>query len=48
MKDCCKNEDNIVIMVVNNIPVYKCKICGRKHYMINAETGNIGIKVAGL
>lgn len=43
MNDCCKESDNL--KQVGNVST--CNVCGRKHYGINAETGNLGLKIKG-
>lgn len=45
MNECCKKEENLELDEKNgNLTVKKCKVCGLRHYEVNAEPGMIGIK----
>jgi len=45
MNECCEKKENIELVETNgNLTVKRCKVCGRRHYEVNAEPGVFGIK----
>ena len=45
MKDCCKNEKNLYISVEKKGAFKICRICGCRHYMMEANMGEIGLSM---
>lgn len=49
MNECCKNEENLELCERrgNNV-VMQCRECGRKHYVMEAEAGRLGVCGKGM
>lgn len=53
MKECCKNPDNLYRRENDpeeqpGVTINRCKVCGCRHFEMEAEPGVIGLKGASL
>ena len=46
INDCCKQPENIYLADKDEkvkLEVWRCRVCGRNHYVAHAEPGRFGI-----
>jgi len=46
INDCCKQSENLYLVNKedgNKLEVWRCRFCGRNHYVLHAEPGHFGI-----
>lgn len=49
MEKCCKDEKNLELYEQRDSgAVYKCRECGRKHYVMEADAGHLGVTGKGM
>ena len=47
VSDCCKQDSNLEdAPPVGEIRVRVCKVCGRRHFEVDAEPGEVGVRIA--
>lgn len=49
MQECCKDQNNMREVESDGaVTVYECEVCGRKHRVMEAEAGEIGLQGSGV
>jgi len=46
INDCCKQGENLFLAhkdEAKKLKVWRCRVCGRNHYVVEAETGKFGL-----
>jgi len=48
INDCCKQPENLIPQptVKPDLTVRKCRICGRRHFELSVEKGQLGLRGA--